>query len=100
MSQLASTPTPRQRAILAFIVRRCIASGGVPPTFREVGEAVGLRSTSVVRYHLRRLQDIGAIRMPQTSGSSRGIEVVGATWTPPPYLEPVLHQAGAEAAAA
>ena len=97
MNTAPTTPTERQRAILACIVRRCMASGGIPPTFREVGQAVGLRSTSVVRYHLRRLQELGAIRMPQASGSSRGIEVIGATWAPPEHL---AHLAGEGAAAA
>lgn len=94
-----STPyvslTTRQEDILAYIVRRCMASAGIPPTVREVGKAVGISSTSVVRYHLHRLVALGEIRMELVS--SRSIEVVGATWTPPPHL---AHLADEEVAAA
>ncbi len=50
--------TPRRRAILDFI-RRTIAEQGYPPTVREICEAVGLRSTSTVHFHLRALEEAG-----------------------------------------
>ena len=50
--------TPRQRQVLEFVdaeVRR----RGYPPSVREIGEAVGLSSSSTVHAHLAALQDKG-----------------------------------------
>ncbi len=64
--------TARQRQILAFIdaeVRR----RGYPPSVREIGEAVGLSSSSTVHAHLAALQDKGYITRDPTK--PRAIEV-------------------------
>lgn len=50
--------TPRRRQILEYI-RRAIRERGYPPTVREIGRAVGLRSTSTVHFHLRALEEAG-----------------------------------------
>ena len=50
--------TSRRRAILDFI-RRTIQEQGYPPTVREICEAVGLRSTSTVHFHLKALEEAG-----------------------------------------
>jgi repressor LexA len=62
--------TPRQRDIVEVIedsVRRC----GYAPTLREIGEAVGLTSTSSVAYQLSKLEDKGCLsrgaRQPRTA---------------------------------
>ncbi|MGC9319261.1 MAG: transcriptional repressor LexA [Armatimonadota bacterium] len=52
--------TPRRRQILDFIART-IEERGYPPTVREIGAAIGLKSTSSVHYHLRVLEDKGYI---------------------------------------
>ncbi|MDQ1301748.1 MAG: repressor LexA, partial [Chloroflexota bacterium] len=44
----------RQERILAFI-RQYGDERGFPPTIREIGKAVGITSTSVVKYNLERL---------------------------------------------
>lgn len=95
---MITTLTPRRQAVMAAIVNTCIAHGGVPPTIREIGDAVGIASTSVVNYHLKILDGAGLIRLPDESYVSRGIEVVGATWTPPAHLAHLV--ATGEAAAA
>lgn len=46
--------------ILDFI-RRYHADHGFPPSVREIGEAVGLSSTSTVHFHLTNLQRQGKI---------------------------------------
>ena len=69
--------TTREKSILEFI-RQKIWDSGVPPTVREIGEAVGLRSTSTVHNYLKRLELKGAIR--KNPDSSRAIEVVADTW--------------------
>ena len=69
--------TTREKSILEFI-RQKIWDSGFPPTVREIGAAVGLRSTSTVHNYLKRLELKGAIR--KNPDSSRAIEVVADTW--------------------
>lgn len=47
----------RQRKILGFIVD-FTESHDYPPTIREIGEKVGITSTSVVNYNLTKLEDM------------------------------------------
>jgi repressor LexA len=64
--------TPRQRQVLEFVdaeVRR----RGYPPSVREIGEAVGLSSSSTVHAHLAALQDKGYLTRDPTK--PRAIEV-------------------------
>lgn len=49
-----------QQRILDFI-RQEIEQRGYPPSVREIGEAVGLKSTSTVHGHLRRLESKGLL---------------------------------------
>lgn len=49
-----------QSRVLAFI-RQEVAEKGYPPSVREIGEAVGLKSTSTVHGHLRRLEAKGLL---------------------------------------
>lgn len=51
-------PTNRQREALAFI-DRFVAARAYAPSVREIGLALGLRSTSTVAQHLRSLEDKG-----------------------------------------
>jgi repressor LexA len=55
----------RQRAILEY-VREYIEQHGYPPTVREIGEAVGLRSPSTVHAHLAQLERAGLLRRDPT----------------------------------
>ncbi len=49
---------------------------GYPPSIREIGEAIGVRSTSQVTYYLKKLEQGGYImRDPETS---RGLRLVGS----------------------
>ncbi len=50
--------TERQRQVLEFIDRE-VRVRGYPPSVREIGEAVGLSSSSTVHAHLAALQDKG-----------------------------------------
>jgi repressor LexA len=68
----AAPLTPRQQQVLDFIdaeVRR----RGYPPSVREIGEAVGLSSSSTVHAHLGALQDKGYLRRDPTK--PRAIEI-------------------------
>lgn len=53
--------TPRQRRVLD-VIRAWVDTVGYPPSIREIGEAVGLTSTSSVAYQLRVLQQKGYLR--------------------------------------
>jgi len=68
----ASDLTPRQRAILDFIVER-VQARGFTPAVREIGEAVGLSSPSTVHAHLGTLQEKGFLQRDPTK--PRAIEV-------------------------
>ena len=63
----------RQSKILSF-VRTFTLDNGYPPTIREIGESVGISSTSVVNYNLDALQRAGFIYRDRTV--SRGIRLV------------------------
>ncbi|NLY51390.1 MAG: transcriptional repressor LexA [Firmicutes bacterium] len=65
--------TERQREVLEFIKER-VREKGYPPSVREIGEAVGLRSSSTVHGHLRRLESKGYIRRDPTK--PRAIEII------------------------
>ncbi|MGH9114857.1 MAG: transcriptional repressor LexA [Acidimicrobiales bacterium] len=64
--------TGKRREILDFIAAQ-IRVRGYPPSVREIGEAVGLTSSSTVHTHLTTLQRQGYLRRDQTK--PRAIEV-------------------------
>lgn len=49
-----------QQRIYEYIAA-CIREQGYPPSVREIGEAVGLKSPSTVHFHLKRLEEAGVI---------------------------------------
>lgn len=64
MHELKKQPGARgetQQRILSFIKRQ-VAEKGYPPSVREIGEEVGLKSTSTVHGHLRRLESKGLLK--------------------------------------
>ncbi|GAA0361088.1 transcriptional repressor LexA [Bacillus horti] len=67
------TLSNRQRAILEFIKSE-VKDKGYPPSVREIGEAVGLASSSTVHGHLARLEKKGLIRRDPTK--PRAIEIL------------------------
>ena len=67
-----STLPPRQREILAAI-RDWVVRHGYSPSTREIGDAVGLRSSSSVSKHLAALEDKGFLR--RGTSMSRPIDV-------------------------
>ncbi len=70
MTKLSS----RQQAILEYIKSE-VREKGYPPSVREIGEAVGLASSSTVHGHLDRLEKKGLIRRDPTK--PRAIEIIG-----------------------
>ncbi|GAA0925655.1 transcriptional repressor LexA [Nonomuraea longicatena] len=80
----ASTLPERQQRILAAI-RDWVERYGYPPSTRELGRAVGLRSPSSVSKHLRSLEDKGFLR--RGTAVTRSIDVR-------PFLAPPQQTAG------
>src|SRR5216683_4358362 len=64
--------TWRQRKVLQ-VIRESVQRRGYPPSMREIGEAVGLTSTSSVSYQLSTLQSKGYLH--RDVGRPRTVEV-------------------------
>ena len=54
-------------------VNQFIQENGYSPSVREIGAAVGLRSTASVSYHLQALQEKGLLLSPGAKGRKRSI---------------------------
>lgn len=65
----------KQAEILQYVTE-FIAENGYSPTVREIGAAVGLRSTASVKYQLDQLQAKGALTVP--AGKKRALSTPGA----------------------
>lgn len=93
--------TERQRTILN-VIRASVTSRGYPPSIREIGDAVGLTSTSSVAHQLRTLERKGYLRRDPNRPRAvdvRGMdddvaapatEVAGSDALPEPTFVPVL----------
>ena len=64
--------TDKAQRILDF-VNAFIQENGFAPSVREIGAAVGLRSTASVSYHLQQLQEKGLLQSPGAKGKKRAI---------------------------
>ncbi len=73
--------TKRQEQTLEFI-RRSIEERGYPPTLREIGEYMGIRSTNGVNDHLRALERKGYLRREDMK--SRALKLVDDAVPPAP----------------
>ncbi len=71
---MANNLTPRQEEILNFIKEE-VKQKNYPPSVREIGNAVGLNSSSTVHSHLGALEKKGFIRRNPTK--PRAIEILG-----------------------
>jgi repressor LexA len=76
--------TERHQKILEFLAQR-MREQGYPPSIREIGEATGISSTSVVTYYLKQLTEMGlierdakysrALRLPNTATSQDLVKI-------------------------
>ncbi|MEO9222548.1 MAG: transcriptional repressor LexA, partial [Mycobacteriaceae bacterium] len=66
--------TPRQRRVLT-VIRESVEHRGYPPSVREIGEAVGLTSTSSVSHQLKALERKGFLR--RDPNRPRAVDVRG-----------------------
>lgn len=64
--------TPKQAEIYQFILR-FTQTHGYPPSVREIGAAVGLKSPSTVHFHMKNLEALGYIQ--KADGKTRAISL-------------------------
>ena len=59
--------TRMQQKIYDYIAQ-ALREQGYPPSVREIGEAVGLKSPSTVHFHLKHMEELGVL----TKGAGKG----------------------------
>jgi repressor LexA len=91
---LRSGLTERQRTILN-VIRASVTSRGYPPSIREIGDAVGLTSTSSVAHQLRTLERKGYLR--RDPNRPRAVDVRGADENVGASTPPITDVAGSDA---
>lgn len=62
--------TPKQQEIYDFIVQ-FTQENGYPPSVREIGQAVGLKSPSTVHFHIKGLESAGVLT--KAAGKTRAM---------------------------
>ncbi|OBK09928.1 transcriptional repressor LexA [Mycobacterium asiaticum] len=77
-----ATLTERQRTILE-VIRASVTSRGYPPSIREIGDAVGLTSTSSVAHQLRTLERKGYLRRDPNRPRAVDVRSADDALTPP-----------------
>ena len=65
--------TSNKAELILDYVNRFVQENGYAPSVREIGAAVGLRSTASVSYHLQALQEKGMLQAPGAKGRKRAI---------------------------
>ena len=58
-------------------IEDCIKEHQYPPTIREIGDMIGLKSTSSVHYHLQKLIDEGRIETDSEYREPRALRIPG-----------------------
>lgn len=65
-----------QERIYEYIAQ-FVEDNGYPPSVREIGEAMGLKSPSTVHFHLKNMEEKGLIN--KGAGKGRAVSLVGKT---------------------
>ena len=65
--------TSNKAELIVAFVNQFVQENGYAPSIREIGAAVGLRSTASVSYHLTQLQEQGLLVSPGGKGAKRSI---------------------------
>ena len=74
-----ASPTPRQLQVLRAIDAGR-KSNGHPPTIRELGDQLGIRSTNAVADHLRALAKKGLATWSAAKGRTLNVTPSGRAW--------------------
>lgn len=83
----------KQAQILSYIAK-FVSDHGFPPSVREIGSAVGLKSSSTVHYHLTALEEAGHILRDDgktraiclVNNRERGVPILGTVSAGQPIL--------------
>lgn len=86
--------TAMQQKIYDYIAN-AVRTQGYPPSVREIGEAVGLKSPSTVHFHIKHLEELGYITKSGRKGraltlTERESPAAIATASREPELRPVV----------
>lgn len=73
-------PTEQQKKVLK-VIADSIQYYGYPPTLREIGSKLGIRSTNAVNDHLKALERKDCIRRDPIGSKSRAIVITGTGWS-------------------
>ena len=65
--------TSNKSEMILNYVNQYVQENGYAPSVREIGAAVGLRSTASVSYHIQQLQEKGLLQAPGAKGRKRAI---------------------------
>ena len=66
----------RMQQKICDYIAECVQRQGYPPSVREIGEAVGLKSPSTVHFHLKHLEEMGVIE--KGAGKGRALTLRGS----------------------
>jgi len=79
MSNETSAPLTHKQQEILDCIKQHLRAKGYPPSVREIGQVVGLSSSSTVHFHLGKLEALGLIRRDPTK--PRAIEIMDeAPW--------------------
>lgn len=81
--------TPRRRKIIR-VIDESVQSRGYPPSLREIGEAVGLASTSSVSHQMQVLKAMGYVSIEEGLPRTAVLQVPGQDGNTPRTAAPVL----------
>jgi repressor LexA len=81
---IAAGLTDRQRKVLE-VIRASVNERGYPPSIREIGDAVGLTSTSSVAHQLRTLERKGFLRRDPNRPRAVDVRGLDESFGPPPH---------------
>ena len=65
--------TSNKAQLILEFVNQFVQENGFAPSVREIGAAVGLRSTASVSYHLQQMQEKGMLAAPGQKGRKRAV---------------------------
>ena len=80
----------REKAILKYIEKE-VATNGYPPSVREIGKAVGLKSTATVHGYISKLEEKGYVKKESQKGRTLKLLKGGANQTPKNADKPVYN---------
>ncbi len=87
---IAAGLTDRQRKVLE-VIRASVSERGYPPSIREIGDAVGLTSTSSVAHQLRTLERKGFLRRDANRPRAVDVRGIDDQMGSPIFADDVMH---------